>query len=138
MLGKGLQLKTTTLLVFFLWLVKSLKNLFVIGLLITWRNVVFFLISSMALGLLNQLQFFWQLYLIELLGLLTGLVLLELYHLIYPRLLTWFAGPNTGFEFGLQYECIKLLEYYKRQEILQTDRSFVFCFTFSLDKYTLL
>ena len=27
MLGKGLQLKTTTLLVFFLWLVKSLKNL---------------------------------------------------------------------------------------------------------------
>ena len=27
MLGKRLQLKTTTLLVFFLWLVKSLKNL---------------------------------------------------------------------------------------------------------------
>ena len=27
MLGKGLQLKTTALLVFFLWLVKSLKNL---------------------------------------------------------------------------------------------------------------
>ena len=27
MLGKGLLLKTTTLLVFFLWLVKSLKNL---------------------------------------------------------------------------------------------------------------
>ena len=27
MLRKGLQLKTTTLLVFFLWLVKSLKNL---------------------------------------------------------------------------------------------------------------
>ena len=26
MLGKGLQLKTTALLVFFLWLVKSLKN----------------------------------------------------------------------------------------------------------------
>ena len=26
-LGKGLQLKTTTLLVFFLWLVKSLRNL---------------------------------------------------------------------------------------------------------------
>ena len=26
-LGKGLQLKTTALLVFFLWLVKSLKNL---------------------------------------------------------------------------------------------------------------
>ena len=27
MLGRGLQLKTTTLLVFFLWIVKSLKNL---------------------------------------------------------------------------------------------------------------
>ena len=27
MLGKGLQLKTTALLVFFLWLVKSLRNL---------------------------------------------------------------------------------------------------------------
>ena len=27
MLGKGLQLKSTTLLVLFLWLVKSLKNL---------------------------------------------------------------------------------------------------------------
>ena len=27
MLGKGLQLKVTTLLVFFLWLIKSLKNL---------------------------------------------------------------------------------------------------------------
>ena len=27
MLGKGLRIKTTALLVFFLWLVKSLKNL---------------------------------------------------------------------------------------------------------------
>ena len=38
----------------------------------------FFLISSMALGLLDQLQIFWQIYLIELLGLLTGLGLLNL------------------------------------------------------------
>ena len=36
------------------------------------ENVVFFLISSMVLDLLDQLQIFWQLYLIELLGLLTG------------------------------------------------------------------
>ena len=48
--GKGLQLKTTALLIFFLWLV--------IGLLITQRNVAFFLISSMVLGLLDQLQIF--------------------------------------------------------------------------------
>ena len=45
----------------------------------------------MVLGLLDQLQIFLQLYLIELLGLLTGLVLLELLHLIYPRLLTGFG-----------------------------------------------
>ena len=50
-----------------------------------------FLISSMVLGLLNQLQIFSQLYLIELLGLLTGLGLLELWHFIYPRLLTGLA-----------------------------------------------
>ena len=31
--AKGLQLKTTALLVFFLWLVRSLKNLLIIGLL---------------------------------------------------------------------------------------------------------
>ena len=45
----------------------------------------------MVLGLLDQLLIFSQLYLIELLGLLTGLGLLELWHLIYPRLLTGFG-----------------------------------------------
>ena len=35
-----------------------------------------FLTSIMVLGLLDQLQIFWQLYLIELPGLLTGLGLL--------------------------------------------------------------
>ena len=53
--------------------------------------MTFFLNSSMVLGLLDQLQIFSQLYLIELLGLLTGLGLLELWHLIYPRLLTGFG-----------------------------------------------
>ena len=43
--------------VFFLWLVKSFKNLKINGLLATSRNVAFFLISSMFLGLLNQLEF---------------------------------------------------------------------------------
>ena len=42
------------------------------------KCVFFFLISSIVLGLLNQLQIFLQLYLIELQGLLTGLELLEL------------------------------------------------------------
>ena len=39
---KGIQLKTTALLAFFLWLVKSLKNLYIIGLFTTQRNVTFF------------------------------------------------------------------------------------------------
>ena len=38
----------------------------------------FFMISSMVLGLLGQLQIFRQFYLMELLGFLTGLGLLEL------------------------------------------------------------
>ena len=45
----------------------------------------------MVLGILDQLQIFWQFYMIELLGLLTGLGLLELHHFIYPRLLTGFG-----------------------------------------------
>ena len=43
---------------------------------------------STVLGLFNQLQIFSQFYLIELLGLLTGLGLLKLQHLINPRFLT--------------------------------------------------
>ena len=45
----------------------------------------------MVLGLLDKLQIFSQSYLIELLGLLTDLGLLELWHLINPRLLTEFG-----------------------------------------------
>ena len=83
-------------------------------LLITWRNVAFFLISSVVLGLLDQLQIFSQLYLIELLGLLTGLGLLELWHLIYPRLLTGFGMlvffTNLSFkEFQIRYLTLFLL-----------------------------
>ena len=50
----------------------------------------FFLISSMVLDV-DQLQIISQLCLIEFLGLLTGLGLLKLWHLIYPRLLTGFG-----------------------------------------------
>ena len=83
MLGRGLRLKATTLLVFLLWLVKSLKNL-----LIALRNGASFLISSMVKGLSNQLQIFRQLYLTELVGSLIGLGLLEPWHIIYLRLFT--------------------------------------------------
>ena len=56
---------------------KAFKKV-VIGLFIAWRNVAFFLISNMVLGLLNQLQIFWYLYLMELPGFLIGLGLVEL------------------------------------------------------------
>ena len=54
-----------------------------------------FFISRMVLGLLHQLRIFLQLYLIELLGLLTGLGLLKLYLAlnIYKALgRVWHAG----------------------------------------------
>ena len=51
-LGKGLQLKTTVLLVYLLW---KIKFRFVDHL---DKYVSFFLIFSMVLGLLNQLQIF--------------------------------------------------------------------------------
>ena len=53
-----------------------------------------FLISSMVLGLLDQLKIFWQLYLIELLELLTGLGLLKLQHLIISKAFdrVWHVG----------------------------------------------
>ena len=56
-----------------------------------------FLVSSMISGLLDQMQIFLEFYLIELLGLLTGLGLLELLDLIYPRLSTWFCMLVTLF-----------------------------------------
>ena len=49
-----------------------------IGLLITSRNKATFLIASMVLGLVNQLQIILQLCLIGLVGRLTGLGLLKL------------------------------------------------------------
>ena len=111
MLGKGLLRKTNALLVFFLRLVKSLKNLQIIGLLITLRNVAFFLISSLDLGLLDQLQIFSKLYLIELLGLLTGLGLLELWCLIYQRIL-------KGFRMSAFFTNLSLMEFEVRFLVL--------------------
>ena len=78
MFGTGLHLKATALLVFFLWLVKSLKNLS--------NNIIvnhlekrgLSSIFQYGLGLPDQLQIFGQLFLIELPGLLASLELLEL------------------------------------------------------------
>ena len=57
---------------------KSLRNGHILDLLITSRNVVFFLISSMVLCLLFQLKRFRKLQLTELLEFIIDLELLEL------------------------------------------------------------
>ena len=110
MFGKGLQLKTTALLVFFLWLVKSEK-------LVNNRIVdhiekcCLFSDFSLVLGLLDQLQIFSELYLIELLGLLTGLG--------YSSCGTWFI---QGFWHGLTCwsfsETLSLMEFQVRYLVL--------------------
>ena len=65
----------------------------------------------MVLGLLDQRQIFSQLYLMELLSLLTSLRLLELWHLIYPRLL-------TGFGMLVFFTNLSLTEFQARHEAL--------------------
>ena len=65
--------------------------------------------SSTVLGLLDQLLIFSQLYLIELLGLLTGLGLLELWHLIYPRLLTGFGLLHKLKSYGISGQIFGLI-----------------------------
>ena len=57
----------------------------------------FFLISSMDSGLLDELQIFLQLCLIELLGLLTSLGQQELQHLIYQQSLECWSSSQTQF-----------------------------------------
>ena len=65
----------------------------------------------MVLGLLDQLQIFSLWYLIELLGLLTGLGLLELKHLIYSRIL-------TEFDMLVFFINLSLLEFQVRRLVL--------------------
>ena len=89
-LGEGVQLKTTALLVVFLWLVKLVSNR------IDDHLEKCCLFSdfqySMVLGLVDQLQIFWQLYLIELLGLLVKMFW------DYSSCSTWYV---QGFQQGL-------------------------------------
>ena len=97
--GKGLQPKTTTLLVFFLWLVKSLKSFVNNGIVDHLKKCGFFFCRSSDRIL----------YLIELLMLLT-----DLQHLIYPRLFTGFGMlvffTNLGrMEFQFRYLALLLL-----------------------------
>ena len=69
------------------------------------------------LGLLDQLEIFSQLYMIELLGLLTSLRLLELWHVIYPGLFTEFGmlvffTNLTPAKFQVRYLALFLLLLY--------------------------
>ena len=65
----------------------------------------------MVLSLLDQLQTFSQLYLIELLRLLTSLGLIELWYLIYRRLL-------TGFDMLVFFTNLRLMEFQVRYSAL--------------------
>ena len=78
------------------------------GLLISWGNVAFFLISSMVLGLPDQVQIFSLWYLIELLELLTGLQLLEPKLLTGFDMLVYFTNLGLG-EFPVRYLALFLL-----------------------------
>ena len=74
----------------------------------------------MILSLIDQLQILSQLYLIKLLGLSTGLGLLQLWQLIRQRLLTWFAMlvffTNLNvMEFQVRYLALFLLFFSNRQ-----------------------
>ena len=62
-----------------------------------------FKVKFRQVGLLDQLHIFSQLYLIELVGLLTGLGILELWHLIYPR-------PLTSFDMLVFFTNLSLME----------------------------
>ena len=81
---------------------------------ITSRSVACFLVSKMVSRLLHQLQIFWQLYLIELLGLSIDLQLLKLWHLIKPGLskvfwISVFFTISSCMEFQVKYSALLLL-----------------------------
>ena len=65
----------------------------------------------MVLGLLDQLLIFSQLYQVELLGVLAGLELVELWPLIYARLL-------TGFGMLVFFTDLRLMEFQVRYLVL--------------------
>ena len=79
------------------------------------------MISSMVSGLLDKLQIFPQLYLIELLRLFTGLELLKLWHVIHPRLL-------TGFGILVFFTNLSLMEFQVRYLALFLLFSVIDCF----------
>ena len=81
--------------------------------------MAFFLISRMVLGHLDQPQIFSQLHLTELLGLLTGLGLLRLWHLIYPRLLTGFGMLVFLKSYGISGQIFGLISSFPSNRWLQ-------------------
>ena len=83
------------------------------------------LISSMVLGLLDQLQIFPQLYLIELLGFSTGLGLIELRHLTYPRnisMLVFFINLSL-MDFQVRYLAIPSFLSNRRLRVVRHGKS---------------
>ena len=78
----------------------------------------------MVLGLLDQQQIFLQLYLIELLGLLTGLEQLELRYLIYPRLLTGFGMLVFFTKLNLMEYQVRYLAFFHLFSVIDSFKSF--------------
>ena len=82
----------------------------------------------MVSGLLDQLHIFSQLCLIELLGLITGMGLLELCNFIYPRLLSGFGMlvflTNLCFkEFQVRYLALFLIFSVRQLQVVLDGKS---------------
>ena len=91
----------------------------------------FFLTSGMVLDLFNQLQIFVQLYLVELLVLLTCLGLLELQHLIYSRLSTEFGMLVIFTNLSLTEFQVRYLDLFLLFSLID---SFAWCWMVSVEK----
>ena len=80
----------------------------IVVLLITSRNVTFFLISSLVSGVLDQLQNFWQLHLIEFLGLKYGTIwanVLDIYKAFDRLSVVCWSSSQTQIFWNFRSDC---------------------------------
>ena len=80
----------------------------IVVLLITSRNVTFFLISSLVSGVLYQLQNFWQLHLIEFLGLRYGTIranVLDIYKAFDRLSVVCWSSSQTQILWNFRSDC---------------------------------
>ena len=80
----------------------------IVVLMITSRNVTFFLISSLVSGVLYQLQNFWQLHLIEFLGLRYGTIranVLDIYKAFDSLSVVCWSSSQTQILWNFRSDC---------------------------------